>query len=182
MTIAGFHSVAELKELVKAKDFDIAQVQNDADAFVNDWRQGDLARASQWMIDWVAFRDRYRLARAAAMLTIGAAATAPVPDAMIPAEPQWDLVLRALRADESRVAPTDFQGLYTRLVAARGEQTDFSGQPQPTGIEDADLRFFKATEPIAHLVDDTRVTFGNPLVIGALAGGAVLLAGILLRR
>lgn len=144
--IAGQHTVAELRELLAAKDFDIAAVQDVANAALGPWHTTNPGEATAWGIDWAKLLARYGIAKGDAELAIAAAAIAVLtPDNLIPAESPWRAVLHALTPTPGVLTPDSFQGLVMRLQGWLGHPLDFTGQPQPTST-DADLVAFQATD------------------------------------
>ena len=66
MTIAGHHTVAELKDWLAALDYQAGQVAQAYAAFAPKWRARDDggAAATDWENDWKALKARYAAAHA----------------------------------------------------------------------------------------------------------------------
>lgn len=174
MTILGKWSVAELKDLVKAKDYDVKQVQD-----ARNLGQADAA----WDADWAAFKSRYNDARTSAMLRIGeAGALLTVSDSVIPAQEQYEGILRALTKTPGRYTDKDFQGLHNRLVTFLGHPIDFSEQPQPKAGTDTDLDAYRGADSAVKAVEaaakGTREAATSKTAM-TIAGGAVLALAVL---
>jgi len=179
----GRHSVAEVRSLRLAKDFDIEKIQEEANRFLPTWDARDIDESVAWANDWVAFRNRYKSARDRAILIEGvAAAQLAIPDSLYPAESEWQGILNALRLQPDRITPTDFQGLYTRLVAAMGRQVDFAGQPQPRDVDDADIQLYQTTEPVADLAKGLGAEGVDTTTKVAIGVGLGILLVAVLRR
>lgn len=184
MSVLGFHSVAETKELLAAKDYDIKQVQDAFEAFAPEWLRNDPLTAADWTSDWNTFGVRYSAAKTGAVIGMAAlnAASPLVPENLVPAEPFWNGILRALSKTPGFVQRGDFQDLHNRLVSAQNKPVDFSGQPQPTNASDADLAVFQASDATLKALGDVAVQgidTGTKVLIGL--GVATLLVALLKR-
>jgi hypothetical protein len=181
MTVLGKRTIAELKDLLAAKDYTIAQVQKDYEGIRADWDKRDHDAASKWLAQWTLFRARYAKARAVAQKAIdGASGMFSVRDTLNPAEDEYVGVLNALTApgSEGSFKDTDAQGLYNRLVAAKGSPVPLGNMPQPKPSSDADLA--------VHGAADTLIKQGEKAVADAkksdtakwIAGGAAVAAAL----
>jgi hypothetical protein len=174
MTILGQESVAELRDLVAAKDYTFGQIQQAYDAFAAQWKAQDPAGHDDWLSDWRARKAKYLAARVIAATAFARGQAAFVSETLVPAPIEYDLVLASLTKDaKSGVQKGDLQELFDRLSAARGAQVDLSRTPQPQAT-DVDLSVYKATDDL-----DKKTSGVMPYV----AGGAVLgLVGYALLR
>lgn len=145
MSLFGDHTADELRDLVKAKDYDIGQVQAAADAAGAAWQASDPLGYSDWLADWKRFRDRYAKARTTATIKLTAADILPGPDSLKPVEGAWQGILRALSVVDGVQTKGDFQELHNRLVAATNKPVDFSKQPTPIA-HDTDLAVYHAAD------------------------------------
>jgi hypothetical protein len=159
VTIFGQHTVSELRELLKAKETQINDVQAAFDAFSPQWKKQDQPSWSAWSVDWNNFGQRFMSARAKANLVL-LRPLSGVADTTIPAESEYQGILRALTAKEGTFTDTDFQGLHNRLVAAQKKPIDFSNTPQPTA-GDADLQLRNALAPV-DVIAQAKNALNNP--------------------
>ena len=140
MTIAGVPSVAELRDLVAAKDYEQAQLTAAYASYSPVWVAKDGVGFANWTNDWDAMKQRYASARAMAerWLTGWEHTLTPTPDTLTPAPVPWNAVVTSLQKVPGTTSPGDMQDLYNRFIAAGGTVT-FPNEPQPTPGTDADL-------------------------------------------
>lgn len=171
-TIMGLHTPAELADLLRAKDYEHAQIQSAADANA----AAIAAHDPTWASDWSAFLARYNAAKAIVIAR----------DDSVTAEGSWKDILHALTADPTRpYADTDEQGLFVRLRRI-GVSPSISNVPQPSA-GDVDLGIYRnaddlikaGTQGASQASDDLGKIFTHPAVLG---GGFLLLAGIFFLR
>ncbi len=148
-TINGAHSLAEVRELLKAKDYEHGQMQAAADKI---GAVGIAAKDPTWAADWKAFLDRYKKARDAAMTT-GILGSPDGPLAGVtPAEGTWQMILNTLTRDPSKpYTDQDEQGLFNRLTKA-GAAPDVSKVPQPA-TKDIDLGIYQKADDLTKQID-----------------------------
>jgi hypothetical protein len=151
MTVLGQQTVAELRDLLAAKDYTVRQIEQAYAEFAPSWSSRDAAAATQWKADWTAFRKRYDVARAGAQHAIDFAKLTPVSDSLLPADSEFQAVLRALKQVDGTITKGDLQDLYSRISSA-GKAPDVSQTPQPTA-PDADLRAYKAADTAVKTVE-----------------------------
>jgi hypothetical protein len=149
MTLFGSHTADELRDLVKAKDYDIDQIQKAYDDFAPSWQTQDAAGAADWLVDWKRFRDRYTAARLRSTIALTAADVVPGPDNLKPVETVWQGVLDALTVKGTSPAGTkgNFQELHNRFATAQKKPVDFSKQPTPIAI-DTDLQAYQGADKV----------------------------------
>lgn len=136
-TVLGKHTVAELKDLVDAKDYTLKQIESlFKQAPVNDKRLGD------WITDWGKLRSRYNAARLKANDAITGFHI--LPDSASPAEDEYNAIIMALQPAYPSESKGDLQDLYRRIVDM-GLKPDLSETPQPKAI-DPDLNVVKASD------------------------------------
>jgi hypothetical protein len=194
MTFFDQHTVAELRDLLASKDFEIKEVQTRYDANADAWRARDPEGENEWRRDWRDFLDRYNDAHAKAKVAIAAGdALITVRNSMIPAEGPYNDVIRTMKKNPdpgTPYEPTDFQGMYNRLIEATGSgHIDFSKMPQPDPKSDFDMRRLKDADDALKGVQKAADTAGglgknairdvvkaNPLLA---IGGGVLGLGFL---
>jgi hypothetical protein len=145
VTILGRHTVAEVKELIDNKDFEISQVMKLHNEFVQQWANVD--QREDWEKDWKIFYDRYRNARLKAKTAITAAmlANAAVGPSIIPAEESWQEILRAGSDTYPLYGKGDWPDLTTRIQAASGRKLDMTKRPGYV-VSDIDLIGYKASD------------------------------------
>ncbi len=199
MTILGSHTVAEVDDLIAAKDTDLADFATKRAALSS-------APDATWDADFAALQSRYSSARTTyqVMRPILASAILFVPNSMIAAEDQYQAILSALYnrppppqgstpVYSDTVYPGGFQDLADRMLHSADPTTgapvmvDESNIPQPTAT-DVDLNTFNALQhlPGGNLpsVIPWWVWAAGGVVIVGLGGAIVmpLLAPILLSR
>jgi hypothetical protein len=147
--IAGLYSVAELKDLIKAKDYDLDQLGAHYAAFAPTWVNADSASFVAWTDDWSKLQQAYDAARADGETAISEASLVLGSDNDIQADAPYRAILTALNPTwaQDTPAPGSLIDLDARLSAASGAQTDYSQQPQPTPGTDADLNALNAISP-----------------------------------
>ena len=169
MTILGQETVAELKDLVSAKDYTIAQLRIAREGFSG----FNAADAKDWDDDFSSLTRRYNAARLLAMTAFGKASITPLPDDKIPAPLEWDAVIKSIRQDKDHQTKGDLQDLSDRLSAAGGKP-DYSNTPQPRKGTDADLEVFKNADKLIKKGEETAKD-STPWIIGA----AIVVLGLL---
>jgi len=150
-TVANFASIAELRDLIKAKDYTLDQLGKAYKAFEPSWVTKDSSAQQDWLADWKALLFRYDGAHAKAEAAIFAAKAVPLDDRLIPAQIQWDAVLRSIRKNwdghtGGELVKGDLQDLNNRLQSAQSKPIDYSNMPQPVIGSDADLNLFQAAD------------------------------------
>ena len=170
MTIAGAHTVAELIDLVKAKDYVIGEMQNGYDSFQDTWKATDAPTQSKWLDDWNALKTRYGRAHLLAEVEIANAKIQPLPNDVIPAETAWTSILRALQKIEGVVSPGDLQDLYMRLSNA-GKPVPTPRIPQPGKGTDVDLNVVNTLEPfdpIHYVAQNPKKSIAGAIILGGI--------------
>jgi hypothetical protein len=181
MTIAGLYSVAELKDLIAAKDTELQTLATAAASFEPTWKASAPSTEAAWQTDYQNLLSRYSLVRAEAEATISAGEFTPLPDADIPADTQYHLVLGALQQTSGVVSPGDFQDIWDRLNAAIVATPSVSVNPltqgppvpQPGKGTDTDLSAYQTTDSI------TRALVTPSGDAGAGKPGWLLTAGVI---
>ncbi len=173
--IAGLWSVAELKDLLTAKDADLRDVQVAYDGFASTWYLKDPAAQSAWAADWQRLISAYGAARSQAETAIISADFEPLPDKDLPAQAQYQEILDALQPIAHQVTPGDFQDLYNRLSAAVGAPIPEPGIKQPSRGNDQDLTWYQSADAAIRSVESASSILG-PIVavtlVSLLAIGA----------
>ncbi len=185
MTILGKHTIAELRDLIKAMSYEVKQIQEGYAAVEADWWTVDSAKAQAWAIDWEAFKTRFKTALSAADIRFAIASNMlGVRDSVIPAEEAYQGVLRAVTVQtDGSFAPTDMAGLHNRLIEVRRTMgkadISFADMPQPGADTDADLAAFVQTDLALRNLEATAKKAGSavassPTTYLVLAGAAGL--------
>ncbi|MFI5300689.1 MAG: hypothetical protein ACHREM_21615 [Polyangiales bacterium] len=179
-TVLGHASLAELRDLLRAKSYAIKQLELAYAELAPDWVVKFPADAQAWLTDWLALQTRYTAAAANANEAIDAAAYNPLDDTLIPAQSEWDMVMRSIRQmwdgeKGNQVVRGDFADMNNRLIDAGG-RPDYSQTPQPMIKSDADLRLFQAADVLVRQIEKP----GGIAVGWWIAGGVA--AGVLLAR
>jgi hypothetical protein len=184
MTLLGKPTVAELKDLLAAKDYTIGQLDRAYADFAPTWVARDSAAFTDWTSDWNAFHKRYDTARTAAQRAIDFAKLNVAPESLLVAEDEYGAVLKALKQIDGTITKGDLQDLYDRIAGA-GKTPDLSRTPQPAAT-DMDLRAYSAADrtlkaveavgkaaakPAASLFTPRTVLLGF-LCVGLIAGVA----------
>jgi len=178
-TIANFISVAELADLVRAKDYQVHQLYKTFLDFLPTWQTRDTRTAFDWQTDFAQLRTRYDTARTNAQRAIDAARYVPLPNSAIPAQDAWDDLLKSLRKNwdgttGGALVKGDLADLSNRLEAAGGHP-DYSQTPQPDIRSDFDLNAFKAADVTIKTLEKT---WPKAQVIGIGVVGVVVVAGV----
>jgi hypothetical protein len=180
-TILGYHSVAELRDLVTAKD---ATMRNLAR------RLGEVSDSGRLDLDTFlpAYNElvaRYANARAKAQRAIDDASEAWRPLDMISAENEWNDLLTSLnpRWKDYTWSPGDgsIDDLYDRVAQAGAVGAYDEGIPQPQQGTDVDLNALAATTHVTQALEGAAGTFSKErLILYSVLGG--LLAVFVLPR
>jgi len=176
----GQYTIADLRDLIAAKDAEMKAIAASFAAFKSTWESADPSAAKAWEEDWLALAQRYIAARESAEIVLAASHLNPVPESLSPAQEAYIAILRALQAQDRVTSPGDATDLAGRLVDA-GAALHYE-VPQPLA-QDWDLTAIRATDKavdyakgVAKKVADTLPTVG--IAVGALG----LLAAFLLLR
>jgi hypothetical protein len=151
--ILGLESVSELRDLVKAKDVELAAIYKNFLAYEPTWRAKDLAAAKAWVTDFQALKTRYNAARAKAQETI---AGTSYPD-ITPAQSEFNDVISALKIPALPGAPLEIPrsavgDLYARLKNA-GAPMQAYVVPQPVPGTDIDSGIYQWTGKVLEFID-----------------------------
>jgi hypothetical protein len=187
-TILGNHSVAELSELLTAKDVEQDRIESAFAALDKSKVPVDLL--SDWTQDWAALKGRYAQARAAALVKIeDTKGQLLLSAANTGAEDEWQHVLHALTRVTGHYQKGDVQDVYNRVVAM-GAQVDMKNIPQPSASSDSDLIAFKQLDaelpkvpklsdihlPSIDLTPKVNILMPSAKTVGWFAGGAAVFA------
>jgi hypothetical protein len=158
--INGLWTIAELQDLLAAKDVELPALERNASDFGKTWAQIDKASFDAWTSDYSLLKMRYAAARAVAATALLAASA--LPDAVkkyAPADGPYQFVLLALQPEHLVTSPGSLQGLWNRLDAARQAYFKQNGLPptpmheppipQPRQGTDVDDSIIKALTPTA---------------------------------
>lgn len=168
MTILGHQTISELKDLINAKDTNLAQVQKAYDEYASTWTAKDSVAASQWASEWANLKNQYAQARAKAETSFTSAALTPIADKNIPAQDSWDAVIHSLQLIPGTVSKGDLVELVGRLNDA-GKQFAMP-TPQPRRGEDTDLDAYNWLPKIPGIPHNPKSLMFAGLTIAAVAG------------
>jgi len=148
-TVLNVPTTQEVKDLIKAKDADIAAMGQGYADLSPTWVDKDNAAFLAWTSDWNDMLSRYESAQASIKTELDSAS------ASAPAGTEWDAVMTALRqaypgyarGSDAPVPNTkgDLQDLQARLAAAGGK-VPAHDVPQPTKGADTDLNVYKGAD------------------------------------
>ena len=145
-TIGGAHTVAELRDLLAAHSYSVAQTQK----AINDNTPLLALHPDDYILlfnDWNVLLARWNAARGRAQAVLSA--FHPLPENMTSAEAQYVGVLQALQITYPRLfdSPGDLVDIVRRL-AKLNVKPDFSAMPQPRAGTDTDFETLKASNAI----------------------------------
>lgn len=192
-TVGGLYSIAELADLVAAKDVDVKVLGTDSQRFMPQWQQSDPATAGNWQADYTALMARYNAARADAEAAIAASQTglsSLIPANMItaPGDVQYQGLLSALNENwktNDASTPGSIEDLRARLSQAGAQLSTYS-VPQPRAGTDADMNTLQAADRALNSVATLggflpATLFGMP-TLAVLGVGAVGLVGVVVLK
>lgn len=184
-SLASLATVAELRELVAAKDYTVKQMFEAYIAIRDGWRERNAAELALWESDYEGFRARYGEARGIADMNIDAAAWVPVPDNAIPAPDAWNAIMKAIRQNwdgttGGALTRGDLLDLSDRIIKAGG-RPDYSKTPQPTAESDGALELFKAAD-VATKKIEAAAKSGRDAVPWLAVGAAALVTAIVVSK
>jgi hypothetical protein len=141
-TVGGLYTIAELKDLLNAKDSDMANLSTMANQFFATWQKQNPNAANAWHNDWQALIGRYASAKSSAQ-TI-ASSNYFLPDNMTPADGPYRDVLTALNPawQTNGSAPGSLSDLSQRIALAGASTAGLAPTPQPGQKSDVDLNTF----------------------------------------
>jgi hypothetical protein len=144
MSFLGQMTVAELRDLIAAKDYTIRQIDAARSAF--NWP--DQSAANDWNNDWRILKAKYAAAKLFAETAFARAKMAVgVNEDLVPAQLEWDAVLKSIRQNDNVQSKGDLQDLADRLQKA-GKSVDYSHTPQPRRGTDVDLNLFQKLDKL----------------------------------
>jgi hypothetical protein len=191
MTILGQFTITELRDLIKAKDYTVGEIEKAYRELAVQWREVDPEGEADWRADWDAFRERYEAAKsqadtafAAAKLMIG------VRDDLIPAQGPYTSVLKSLTKDQGGAyGKGDLQDLYNRIVEFRQHPIPFPNLPQPTQGTDVDLNAYVAVDKTIRDLENKADNLAKDptakktaLIVGGVVAGIATLGVIIAAR
>lgn len=176
--ILGQHSITEVKDLLKAKDSELADMQKAFVSFGPTWSKSDAATFSAWSKDYDSLKNRYAIASTEAKAEIVAGEMVPLlSDDNIPSETGYQAVIHSLQPVPGTVTTGDLQDLFTRIQAAQvnaGQQA-YKETPvqQPTKGSDTDLNVLNAATAAQKAIEKNKP---SPAVqAGLIVGGVAAL-------
>jgi hypothetical protein len=178
-TLFGDWSLAELQELIDAKDkefqvLDSAYANTQSSQWPNPQVQGD------WVNDWTSLKSRYNQAKSAALnvISIAKANFLAPPLSMTTAEPYYSNVIHALKQNPNTITKGDLDDVHQRLNAIKPIPT--YTVPQPSKANDFATSLSQVLAPLDPIGDvHARANWTKDLAIGvgaSLIGGLILLS------
>lgn len=172
MTVARMHTVAETRELIEQKQRDINAYDKAFTAISPKWSKSAPTSHDDWAADWKKFKSRWISANVAAGSILTASSSASIfPDSLTPAEPAFEIILRALQVSPGRHTKGDFQELINRWSAMGLPSPDIITN-QPDTI-DLDLEVFKKADQVTKAIERP-----GGIPIGFLIGGGLGALGL----
>ena len=141
MTVAGFHTVTEVNDLIRAKNTEIGVIQSDYDRLNNAaWKSSP--EGQKWLSDWRTFQAKWAAAVTSAQPSLVAAkAMVFIPDNAIPAEEVYTTLVGA--AEGIATVPGLTWANLTAMLGPVGTVVDIlhpaqkqEGYTHPGGIQD----------------------------------------------
>jgi hypothetical protein len=178
-TVFGDRTIAELRDLVAAKDVEMSELDAAIAAFGPTWAEKDIDAVTAWDRDWTALLARYAPARVAAQKKLDS--TGPLSDDWTPAEGEYERLIRSLQKEDGKTSPGDHIDLVGRIIDA-GAKLDYR-VPQPVA-NDVDLSTFLRASKVLKEIDPGligKAGFSTIETVG-IGAGLALLALLLLRR
>lgn len=169
MTILGQHTIAETEELRAQKDADIKAYTDAYERIKDAWIRKDPVSARAWGDDWAEFLKRWLIAKLKAGAIITSLRSVVLSDNAVPAEPAWEILMRALMKEEGRFQRGDLADFVDRWAKA--------GLPSPEIITkqpittDVDLEVFKQTDKATRALESGAKDITPWLIGGAVAAG-----------
>jgi hypothetical protein len=177
-SIAGVPTIAEVKELIAAKDAAISQLGLAYAQYLPQWLAKSSGLAGQdalaWKSDFDALAARYAAARTSVLSDAAVYSPLGAFDSVKPDPGGWDSIMAAVRQAWPAATETkgDLQELDRRLEAA-GKVPAYN-IPQPTVDNDADLRMFKAADVAAKGLEKLGGQSTNVALVALVVVGGVL--------
>jgi hypothetical protein len=183
-TVLGNPSLAELRDLLRTKDYEIDALGQAWGDLSPTWIQKDPTAYVAWTNDFDALKTRYLAAREHAELVLGLSSLNPLnflPEKAQAAGSAWDEVLAAVSPVPNTVSPGSLHDLYNRLEAAGG-QVDLSHYPALTPGNDLDMEVLSTLNRVPAILGggNTSGFFGSGIPTWLVLSGAGLGALVLL--
>ena len=174
MTILGQHSATETKDLLKAKDGEMADLAKAFSSFGPKWQAADPKAYSAWLSDYNALKAAYSLSSAEAKAQIALAEMTPfISDDNLPTETGYQAIISSLQKTPGAVSPGDFQDVFDRIQASLVSQglPQYVESPvaQPTKGSDTDLNTLQAANAVINKLPSAS-TMNKGVVIAVCAG------------
>ncbi len=174
-TLLGLYTIAELEDLLAAKDVEVNVLTNDSKFVNTTWAESDPIAASNWNTDFNALLASYASAKQVARNAIANASSLLSPT-MNTADAQYKGVLYSLNNqwENHTDGPGSLGDLRARLTAAGAPMTPYT-VPQPRAGTDADLNAYRSADTAAKAIDSAgkgTMSLVVPILIGVgtLAG------------
>lgn len=163
MPFLGLHTVNETKDLIKAKDIGIADVEKARAAL-------SAPPDDTWDSQWSDFKNRYNIAKAAAITEIATTTNPLVSNNYQTVELGYQGILDSLSKTPGTTQPGDFQDLWSRANAASVTPIpDHTAEIQPdSNTTDPDLNLLNNL-PSAPTVKSKTAFIIGASIVGTIA-------------
>ena len=176
MTILGEQSLAELRDLISAKDVEFNMIRMAlANTPQSSWPNN--AVYNDWMNDWITLQSKYNTARAKALADIDAGSKGFITDLSIqPAQDDWNALIASIQPVHLTTTKGDLVDVHQRLNAIKPIASYVV--PQPIKSSDFEQTLSTTLAPYDPL--------GNPKAAAnwkkdlAVGIGATVLGGVIL--
>ncbi len=173
MSVFGFPTIAETKELIAQKQLDIEAYDRKFKEIRSKLMSLQFEIATEWEKDWKAFRERWMLGNLAAQSAMNAIMMQPstviLPETAIPSGPAHEIILRSLQKTPGHFQKGDFPDLVDRWTRHNWDAPHIiTRQPSSTDI---DLEVFKGADEATKVLE--KKVFPT-LAVGAIAAAVVL--------
>jgi len=186
MTIGGKHTIAELSDLLEAKDPLIPALEQNWRVFHPIWMQTNPGADAAFKKDLDDLKSRY--SRETLMLHTVIDAVPSFMENITPAEDAYAGVISALQKHPGVVSPGDLQDLWNRLNDAVQANQSAHGLPpaplyepptlQPRKTSDIEETAYKNLGWLDPTAKKGKETFGWLAVVGALGLGIFVVLGL----
>ena len=180
MTVmGGRHTISETRYLMNEKSSEIRQWNAELLRYLPEWEAKDPEKAKEIAEAWPIFVARWKAAalKVNLMLTAQSNATPFLPDSVIPAETEFQMLLKALTVEEGRWQKGDFNWFANEAGKADIPITIKIRQPDEI---DWELEVYQGADKVTKVVENN-VLPTAAMLVGA-ACGVYLVGQIISRR
>jgi hypothetical protein len=180
-TVGGglnLHTVAELSDLLRAKDQLIPDLEKQFNAFRPTWAAKDPKAVQSFQVDLTNLKSRYHLTSYEARALV--AATPSLVENITPAETLYANLLQALQRTSGVVAPGDLQDLWIRYRNAKQMDEASKGQPltEPYEPPSSTIQPRKDSDWDENRIKDLSALEVFEAKVGKILGVALIVGGV----